>query len=162
MKLDLNSYQGQRLPDWAAAATAGFAAGAVLMVLELFWSALVSGNSPWAVSHMIAAIVIGPTTLQSADFAFEVIAIALVAHYVLGVIFGLVLAVLIAAFRLDSSAAMVAVAGAVFGLALYLLNFYGMSHFFAWLVDWRSLQALVTHLIFGMTAALFYRKLNRG
>lgn len=161
MDLHLHSYQGHRLPDWPAAAAAGFAAGAVLMVLELLWSTLVSGGSPWAVSHMITAIVMGPATLQSTDFSLQVVAVALAAHYVLGIAFGLLLAVLIAAFRLDSSVGMMSLAGAVFGVALYLLNFYGMTHLFAWLADWRSTQALVTHLIFGITAALFYWQLNR-
>ena len=161
MDLHLHSYQRQLQPDWPAAAVAGLAAGALLMVLELFWSTLVSGASPWAVSHMIAAIVTGPATLQSADFSVTVVAVALAAHYVLGVVFGLVLAAIIVPFGLDSSVGMVALAGAVFGAALYLLNFYGMTRFFPWFVDGRGVQTLVTHLIFGVTAALLYWKLNR-
>lgn len=161
MNLNLHSYQKQHLPDWPAAATAGFAAGAVLMVLELFWSILVSDNSPWAVSHMIAAIVMGPATLQSSDFSLDVVAVALSAHYFLGVVFGLMLAAIIVPFRLDSSVGMLSLTGAVFGAALYLLNFYGMTHFFPWFVDWRGTETVLTHLIFGVTAALLYWKLNR-
>lgn len=161
MDLHMHSYRWQRLPDWPAAAVAGLAAGAVLMVLELFWSTLVAGGSPWAASHMIAAIVMGPDTLQSSDFSLNVVAVALAAHYVLGIVFGLVLATIIAPFRQDSSVGMVLLAGAVFGAVLYLLNFYGMVYFFPWFADWRGAATLVTHLIFGMTAALLYWKLDR-
>ena len=130
MDLNLHSYQKQHLPDWPAAASAGFAAGAVLMLLQLFWSAFVSDSSPWAVSHMIAAIVMGSATLQSSDFSLDVVAVALAAHFFLGVAFGLMLAAIIVPFRLDSSVGRVSLAGAVFGAQLYLLNFYGMTHSF--------------------------------
>ncbi len=161
MDLHLHSYQRQHQPDWPAAAVAGLAAGAVLMVLELLWSTLVSGDSPWAVSYMISAIVTGPATLQSTDFSLTVVAVALAAHYVLGVLFGLVLAAIIVPFRLDSTVGMVLLAGAVFGVVLYLLNFYGMTRFFPWFAELRGAPTVMTHLIFGMTAALLYWKFNR-
>ena len=161
MDQHMRSYHWERLPDWPAAAVAGLASGAVLMVLELFWSTLVSGGSPWAASHLVAAIVLGPDTLQSSDFSLGVVAVALTAHYVLGIAFGLVLAAIIAPFRRDSHVGMVLLAGAVFGALLYLLNFYGMVYFFPWFVDWRGAATLVTHLIFGTTAAFLYWKLDR-
>jgi ribose/xylose/arabinose/galactoside ABC-type transport system permease subunit len=161
MDLHMHSYRGHPLPDWPAAAVAGLAAGAILMVLELFWSTLVSSGSPWAASHMIAAMVMGPGVLQSSDFSLQVVAVALVAHYVLGIVFGLVLAAIIAPFRGDSGLGVVALVGAVFGAVLYLLNFYGMVHFFPWFVAWRGAATLVIHLIFGVAAALLYWKLER-
>lgn len=161
MDLHLHSYHPQHMPDWPAAAAAGFAAGAVMMLLEMFWSALASDTSPWVVSHMIAAIVMGPATLQSTEFNLEIVAMALAAHYVLGVIFGLLLAAILVPFRLDSSLGMAALVGAVFGSALYLLNFYVMTYFFPWFVEWRGTQTLLAHLIFGETAALLYMELNR-
>ena len=160
MDLHIHVHQGERLPDWPAAAVAGLGAGAVLMVLELFWSALVTGGSPWTTSHLIAAIVMGPDTLQSTDFNVMIVAVALVAHYVLGALFGLLLAAIIAPLHLDSTVGLVS-AGAVFGACLYLLNFYGMAHFLPWFVEWRGAATLITHVIFGVAAALFYWKLNR-
>ncbi len=161
MDLHMHSYRWQHLPDWPAAAVAGFAAGAVLMVLELFWSAFVSGVSPWVSSHMIAAIVMGPGTLQSSDFSIPVVAVALGAHYLLGIVFGLVLGAIIALLPQDLNVGMVSLTGAVFGVVLYLLNFYGMVNFFPWFIEWRGALTLVTHLIFGVTAALLYWKLDR-
>jgi hypothetical protein len=52
-------------------------------------------------------------------------------------------------------------AGAVFGLLLYLLNFYIISALFPWFADMRSWATLIAHLIFGMAASLMYMKLER-
>jgi hypothetical protein len=162
MDLRLHSYySSQRHPDWAAAATAGFAAGAAVMVLELFWSAVVSNHGPWVASHLVAAIVLGPALLHSSAFSVTVVAVALLAHYALGIAYGLLLAAIMAHFRLDLSLGKASLAGAVFGALLYLLNFHGMTHFFPWFIDWRGTEALFTHLVFGVAAALLYRKFNR-
>ena len=162
MELHLSSHRWERrLPDWPAAAVAGLAAGAILMVLELLWSTMVTGTNPWMTSHMVAAIVAGPDALQVTDFDVGLIAAALATHYVLGIVFGLVLAVIIAPFHLDSSSGMALSVGAAFGVALYLLNFYGMVRFFPWFADMRGWETLVAHMIFGMSAALIYRKLER-
>lgn len=161
--MELHTYSHRwerRMPDWPAAAVAGLVAGAILMVLELLWLTI-AGANPWMISHKIAAIVVGPDALQVTDFNVSLIAIALATHYVLGIVFCLVLAAVIAPFHLDSSVGMALSIGALFGLALYLLNFYGMVQFFPWFADMRGWTTLVAHLIFGMSAAAFYRILER-
>ena len=58
MELHMQSHHYvRRQPDWKAAAVSGLAAGALLLVLELFWSSMVSGVNPWVATRMIAAIV---------------------------------------------------------------------------------------------------------
>ena len=162
MDLHLPSHHWEhRLPDWPAAAVSGLAAGAVLMVLDMLWSALITGQSPWRTSHLIAAIVMGPNALASAEFGLGVVAAALVTHYVLGVVFGLALAFILAGFHWDSSPGLVACVGAVFGLALYVLDFHAMTQFFPWFAELRGWPTLTAHLMFGIVAALLYLKLNR-
>lgn len=160
MELHLQSHQWERrLPDWIAAAIAGFAAGAVLMVLELLWARSSFGESPWSTSRMVAAIVLGPDTLQSSAFSVSVIAAALVTHYLLGIVFAIVLAaVVIAPFHLDSSLGAVLLTGAVFGAVLYMFNFYFMSYAFPWFAEMRGWATFIGHLVFGMTAAGLYWK----
>ena len=60
MELHLDGVRrwARREPDWAAAAVSGFAAGAVLMVLELLWAGA-TGANVWDASHRIAAILVG-------------------------------------------------------------------------------------------------------
>ena len=162
MELHMHSHHWeQRMPDWTVAAVSGFAAGAVLMVLELLWSTIIMGTSPWVMSHMIAAIVLGRDALQSTDFSLEVVSVALVTHYVLGIGLGLVLAAIIVPFRFDSSIGMVLLTGAVFGVLIYLFNFYGMVRFFSWFAEIRGWTTMIAHVIFGMVAAAMYWKLEQ-
>lgn len=151
----------RRAPDWLAAAVAGFAAGAILMVLDLFWTTAVTDTVPWTMSRMVAAIFMGAQTLQSSDFSVTVVVVALAAHYALGVAFALALAAVSAPLRLDSSPGMAVATGAVFGAALYLINFYGIVYFFPWFAEVRGWPVFLAHIVFGVSAAVLYWKLER-
>jgi hypothetical protein len=164
MELQMRSHEHdwqRRLPDWTSAACAGLVGGAVLMVLELLWAATVGGGSPWLTSRMIAAITLGPDTLQSSTFHVGVMAVALGTHYVLGIVFGLVLATIIAGFHYESNAVVLQVLGVVFGAVLYLINFHAMSAFFPWIAELRSWANFIGHLVFGLTVVLTYQWLER-
>ena len=163
MELDMRSHEHdwrRRLPDWPTAVCAGLVAGALLMVLELMWSASVNG-SPWAISHQVAAIVMGPETLQSSGFSLGIVAVALATHYVLGVVFGVLLAVIIAGFHYEHDAVVLQIIGVVFGAALYLLNFHAMATFFPWMAELRGWATFIAHLVFGLTVVLTYQWLER-
>lgn len=161
MELHMHSHRlERRMPNWPAAAASGFVAGAVVMVVELLWSTLVLGTSPWGASHMVAGILLGRDVIQTTDFSVGIVGVALITHYVLGILFGLVLAIIIAAFHLDSSAAMTLTTGAVFGVVLYLFNFYGFAQAFPWFMEMRSWSTLLAHIIFGMVAAILYWQLE--
>lgn len=153
----------RRAPDWAVAAVSGFAAGAVLMVLDMLWSSIVAGGGPWRTSNMIAPIFVGPESLQSSHYGFSisVVAIALATHYALGIVFGLVLAAIMTPLNLDATAGRALLTGAVFAVALYLINFYGAASLFPWLAELRGWATLAAHLVFGIVAGLLYWKLER-
>lgn len=150
-----------RLPDWPAAAVAGFVAGAVLMVIELAWMALVRSADPWQLTYQVAAIVMGWETLQGGGFDALVVAVALLTHYALGVVFGLVLGWLLAGFHLDTRLGLMLAVGLGFGLALYLVDFYLMVSVFPWFGSLRGWPTLGAHLAFGAVAALMYWQLAR-
>lgn len=152
-----------RAVDWTAAAVAGFAAGAVLMVLDLLWSAFFNPEGPWRTSHMIAPIFTGTGAPRAEGYAFSVmvVAISLATHYALGVIFGLVMAALLVQFRLDATLVRAIAAGAVMGALLYLVNFDVLVAFFPWLATLRGADTLAAHVVFGVVTAVFYRRLKR-
>jgi hypothetical protein len=154
----------RRAPDWPVAAVSGFAAGAVLMVLDLLWSSAVDTGGPWRTSHMIAPMFLGQDAAQGAqfDFSFGAVALALATHYVLGIAFGLILAAILVPLNLDATLLRALTTGAVFGLVLYVVNFYGMARLFPWLAEMRGLATIAAHLVFGMVAALLYWKLERN
>jgi hypothetical protein len=166
MELQIESHQWRRrLPDWPAAVGSGLVAGAVLMVLELLWSATVStsvgGGNPWRASHLIGAMVLGPQALQSTGFELGVVALALFIHYLLGVVFAIILAFIIDGFHYESSPGMLQLFGVVFGAALYVLDFHVMSNFFPWIAELRGWATFIGHLVFGLTVALIYPALER-
>ncbi len=162
MELHMHTHRWElRSPDWTVAAVSGFAAGAVLMVLELLWSTIIMGASPWETSHMVAAITMGQDALQSIDFDLLIVAVALITHYVLGIAFALILSSVIVQFHFDSSIGMVLLTGAVFGVVMYLFNFYGMVRFFSWFAEMRSWATVVAHVVFGLIVASMYWKLEQ-
>jgi hypothetical protein len=152
-----------RATDWTAAAVSGLAAGAVLMVLDLLWSSLFNAHGPWRTSHMIAPLFIGTGTLKATGYAFSVgvVSIALATHYILGIIFGMVMAAIMVRLHVDTTPGRAAAAGAILGIVLYMFNFEVMTRFFPWLAELRGGETLVAHIVFGVVAALLYRRLKR-
>jgi hypothetical protein len=148
-----------RAIDWPAAAVSGFAAGAVLMVLDLVWSALFNPEGPWQTSHMIAPIFTGAE--RGTGFSVSVVAISLVTHYALGILFGLVMSALLVQLKLDSAPGRAMVAGAIMGVLLYIINFHLLAGFFPWLTELRGAETLAAHVVFGTVAALLYCRLKR-
>jgi hypothetical protein len=111
---------------------------------------------------MIAAIVMGSDVLPPpATFDAGVVMAALAVHFVLSILFGLILAVIVALFNLDSSAGLIFVVGAVFGLGIYFVNFYGMTAFFPWFADARNWLSMTLHAVFGVVAAESYFGLEK-
>jgi hypothetical protein len=153
-----------RATDWTAAAVAGLAAGAVLMVLDLLWSSFFNAHGPWRISHMIAPIFVGTAVPGAGDYAFNttVVGIGLALHYLLGIVFGLAIAAVIEQLRLGAAPGQSAGAGAFLGAVLYLINFDVLpSFFFPWLAALRGGETLAAHMVFGIVAALLYRRLKR-
>lgn len=152
-----------RATDWTAAAVSGFAAGAVLMVLDLVWSAIFNPDGPWRTSHMIAPIFTGAGSLHTSGYGFDlgVVAISLITHYVLGIVFGLAMAAVLVQLRLDSTPSRALVAGAILGIVLYLINFNVLIGLFPWLTPLRGAATLAAHVVFGVVTALLYCRLKR-
>jgi hypothetical protein len=162
LRLHLRRWE-RREPDWAAAAVAGFAAGAVLMVLELAWAALSASDGPWRISQLVAALVLGPGTLQVSAHSYDtgIVAIALAIHYLLGVGFGLMLGFILAGARYDTQLGVMLAIGAAFSVLLYLFNFYILTRALPWFTELRGWRTVLAHVIMGLAAALFYWKLAR-
>lgn len=161
MELHMHSHHfTRRMPDWRAAAMAGFAAGVVFLVVEMvvLW---LMGESPWGLPRMIGAIVMGPSVVSQAAPGAGIMLVGLVVHFALSIVLGLILAVIMAPFSFDSSMGMASLAGAVFGVAVYWINFYGMTQVFPWFVEARSALSFLAHVVFGLVAADAYLKLER-
>jgi uncharacterized membrane protein YagU involved in acid resistance len=140
-----------------AGALAGVIAGAVFMMMEMGLVAL-SGGSPWAPPRMIAAIVMGEGVLPPpASFDLMILMVAMVVHFMLSIVIGVGFAFIAGRFGLLMAVGV----GAVVGLALYVVNFYGMTAFFPWFAMARNTISIVSHIVFGLVLGLSYHRLAK-
>ena len=146
--------------DWKAAALAGIIAGLVFLMLEMALIALVQGQSPWGPPRMMAAIVMGDGVLPPpATFDFGIVMVAMMVHAVMSILLGVIFAWLHSALKMNLVTALVA--GTVFGLAIYFVNFYAFTTLFPWFAMARGPIGIFSHAMFGLVLGLAYHSLAR-
>ena len=140
-----------------AAVWAGVIAGLVFLILELVLVATIGGESPWGPPRMIAAIAMGDGVLPPpATLDPGILAVALVVHFVLTLIYAAVFAWLVSLVRL--SVPLIVIAGLVFGLALYAINFYGFTGMFPWFAMARNAISIFAHAVYGLVLGWIYAR----
>lgn len=150
-------WTGERL-DWTAIVVSGLLAGLVFMMAEMILVPLALGGSAWGPPRMIAAIVMGEGVLPPpATFEVGVFLVALLVHFTLSVIYAFLLDLIIRRMGAGASLAV----GAVFGIALYVVNFYGFTAVFPWFAMARNWVSALSHVIFGLVVAGTYVALRR-
>ncbi len=141
------------------AVIAGLIAGAVFMMLEMIMVPMFMGGSPWGPPRMIAAILLGKSVLpmppQPVTFDFGVMMAAMFLHFMLSIIFAIIIGWLCKNLRVGTSV----LVGAVIGLILYFINFYGLTSVFPWFAMARTWVSIFSHVMFGMVAAFCFKKL---
>lgn len=140
---------GHRLQlNWQAAIGAGIIAGVVFLVVEMGLVAL-TGGEIWGPPRMMAAIVMGEGVLPPpATFSFGIVIVAMMVHFVLAIVYGLILGLILETRPMSIGIA--ALVGLAFGLAIYLINFYGFaSAVFPWFAMARNWMSILAHLAFG-------------
>lgn len=145
--------------NWKAAIIAGIIAGAIFMALEMILVPLIGGGSPWGPPRMIGAIALGKDVLPPpADFALMPVMAAMIVHFILSIVFAVILALVVS--RLGLGIAILI--GAVFGLVLYFVNFYGFTAIFPWFAMARNGISIFSHIVFGALAAWIYKTMARA
>ena len=120
------------------AVIAGLIAGVVFMMLEMIMVPMFMSGSPWGPPRMIAAIILGKSVLpmppQPVTFDFGVMMAAMILHFMLSIIFAIIIGWLCKNLSVGTSV----LVGAVIGLILYFINFYGLTAAFAWFAMGRT------------------------
>ena len=153
-----------RYIDWRAGVYAGLIAGVVFLILEMGMVWLFMGESPWAPPRMIAAIVLGEGVLpmppdKPATFSLGIVMTAMIIHFVLSIIYGLIGAAIVAN-RMGYAAAIGL--GALAGLVIYLINFYPVAAaMFPWFAMARNWISIFAHIVFGVIVGAAYVGLRR-
>jgi len=141
-----------------AAFWAAIIAGAVFMMLEMLMVPLFMGGSPWGPPRMIAAIGMGNGVLPPpATFDAGIMMVAMLIHFGLSVI----LAFLFAFIARGRTVGMATMLGAVFGLVVYFVSFYGMTAVFPWFAMARGWIAIFAHLMYGAVLGFVYASIAR-
>jgi hypothetical protein len=109
-------------------------------------------------ARLTAAILMGTEVLPPpASFNWKVMIVASLIHFLISIGYGVILAYLV--FRLDMLFSLLI--GAVFGIAVYMINMYGFTLIFPWFSIVRDWITFFTHLAFGMSLASTYKQLAR-
>ena len=135
---------------------ASIIAGIVFVIMEMVLIAAVGNGMVWGPPRMMAAIAMGEGVLPPpATFDFVIVMVGMIVHFILSIVLGLILCWGIAKLRLGM--AMAIVVGLVFGLLVYLVNFYLMTGIFPWFEMARNPITISSHLVFGGLLGGTYR-----
>lgn len=148
--------------NWIAALWASVAAAVISTVSELLLWATLTDALPgilWRDARLAAAIVLGSVALQPpATFDAKLMLVATLVHFALSIAYAVALAAIIA--RLGTASSLIA--GAIFGLMLYVINLYGFTAIFPWFAVARGGITLAAHVAFGLSASAAYCLLRPG
>ncbi len=144
--------------DWRAAVSAGLLAGGLTLLLRMILWSTVTGGSPWTPFHHSAAILLGQEVFTpTSPPEFGILAVGMLVHMGLSLFYTIVLAFIIHRWGLVVGI----VGGALFGLAVYVINYYSLTLFYPWYSPLRSWLVLAFHVFFGATAGGLYEGLER-
>lgn len=143
--------------DWGASGWAGLGAGAAFILIQTFSGLVFGGGGATEATRRLASVALGEFVLsQGTPFTALVFFAAAAVHIPLSLVYARVLAAIIhgldMAYALD--------VGAVFGAALYFVNYHLISGLFPWFVSARGAGALIAHLAFGLLTAWIYTSLT--
>ena len=154
--MTISTTRMRQVMDWRASIQAGLIAGVILLIIMMIGYPIATGGSTWTVFRFIASLLLGRELLLSPDFNFGITLTALVVHFGLSVVYTLILAFIIHRWGLIVGF----LGGALFGLALFAINFYTFTSLFPWFTVVRSWQFAAMHIIFGAVAGTVYELLE--
>ena len=139
-------------PWFRFAVGGGLIAGSIYIIVQIFLFPLVLDISAWSAFRIKAALVLNPIQVLSppADFEIGIISTAVIVHLTLSVLFSIPFGLFLK--KVHSGAIF---AGVVYGIILYMINFYLLTYAFHWFADFRNWVTLLSHLLFGLTLGIF-------
>lgn len=136
----------------AAGALWGLVAGVVFAAATMMWAAFVWGDTLWAPMRMIATMV-GFEPGQA--FSMLPVLSGMMIHLALSALYGVVFAVAMRALA-PVATGITLLAGALYGLAIYVVNFHGFAQLEAFSA-FRTVAGdpfeIAIHVLFGLVLA---------
>ena len=111
----------------------------------------------WVVIRLFASIILGESILAPpSTFSLSALSVSIITNFVLSIGFTFLIA-----FVFHRWGLLVGIlGGAIFGLGIYLVNFYSLSYFFPWFFALSSWPFVAIHIIFGAVAGGIYELLE--
>ena len=151
--MDVKASQMRAVVDWSAALWSGIFSGIVFYFLNILLIPFVYGVSAWTIVRYLASPLLGESILPPpSTFNISALIISFVCTVVLSIAFTVVVS-----YVLHRGGLIVGICGgALFGLALYFINFNTLTLIIPWLYVLKSPMMLINHIIFGILAGGLY------
>jgi hypothetical protein len=147
----------RQMMDWRAAIIAGIIAGMVYLMMNMWLAGKYLGNANVPL-QLPAALLMGTSVLPPAEgIASGTYLTGFLIHMSVSVLFTCVIA-----FCLYRWGIWIGIlGGALFGLALYSISYYGIALWLPWLSPMRGWIMAVSHIVYGAVAGGVYEALER-
>lgn len=150
-----NTKPVRQLVDRSAAFWAGIVSGLLFLLMYLFLMPLAVGGDASILLQYLASIVLGPETVLTAATPV-VVATALVVHFVLAMIWAVIITIVIHRWGMIIGILL----GGLLGLAIYGINFFSFIFLFPWFWPLNTVLLALIHVAFGAVAGGVYEYLE--
>ena len=146
-----------QIVDWRAVAVSGMASALVFLLINIILKTVYLG-SPELTWRILASVIQGPEVVPPmSGLPMDMILAALAVHIPLSILFTALIAIVVHEWGMVTSV----VVGGLMGLAIYAINFYGLSYFFPWMEPLASWLMISSHIAFGAVAGGLYEAFER-
>lgn len=140
---------------WWSIPLAAVVAGTVFLVCNAILTPIMLDVDSALVLRYTGALVLGTDALTESGVTVPIVGV--VVHYVLSLLFTIVIAIVVHRWGLLVGI----VGGAVLGLAIYGINMYTLTLFFEWFFAIHSPVLAISHVLFGAFAGGIYEVFDR-
>ena len=139
---------------WRAIPIAGIAGGAAFLLINMVLTPLVLKINGVLFLRYAASLLLGNKAVM--DNGVGVVVVGIIIHFVLSLVYALVIALIVHRWGLGVGL----VGGAILGLALYGINLYTFTLLFPWFFAINGPILLLSHVLFGTVAGGTYELLD--
>ena len=136
--------------DGRAVLIAGLGGGTLFLLTILLFTPAVLGVKGNLVLRYFASLVQGSEVITDGNTTSLLVGV--IVHYVLSILFALIIAIVIHRWGLWVGI----FGGALLGLAIYAINYYAMTVFFPWFFAVNNVVLMVGHIIYGAVVGGIY------
>jgi len=135
---------------WRAVLVSGLVAGTLFLLTDVILAPAILKVDVALILRYFAALVLGSKVLT--QVGSSILITGIIVHYVLSLIFALVIALVVHRWGIVVGI----VGGALLGVAIYGINLYTVTLLFPWFFAINSTVILLSHAIFGAVAGGVY------